>query len=90
MTPQATPPHLAVLDLLWRRGFPSVLAFADAVLPAAILWIDRPDDRGLHLVPRAFGGHLLLEMRDHHAEAPPAFWLGVGRSAVLAAGALTR
>jgi hypothetical protein len=85
----SAPPRLAALDLLWRRGFPSVLSSPDPVVPAAIVWVDAPDDPALHLLPRAFGGHLLLEMRDHHGEASPAFWLGVGRSAVLAAAALT-
>jgi hypothetical protein len=84
------PPRLAVLDAIGRCGFPAMLATPAGVMPAIIVWVDHPDDRALHLLPRALGGHLLLEMRDHHGEPTPAFWLGVGRGAVLASHALVR
>lgn len=86
----ATPPRLAVLELLRARGFPFVLAGPAGVLPTTIVWVDEPDDPVLRLLPRAFGGRLMLELRDHHGEATPAFWLGIGRGAALASLALAR
>lgn len=79
-----------MLELLWRRGFPGVLGAAAAPLPAAIVWVDDPDDAALQLLPRVFGGHLMRELRDHHGEPTPAFWLGAGRGATLASLALAR
>ncbi|HYD52201.1 MAG TPA: hypothetical protein VEA99_06230 [Gemmatimonadaceae bacterium] len=77
-----------VTGLLADRGFPAAVELDGHLLPAAVVWVDDPADRALQLLPRLFGGALLLEMRDHHGEPTPAFWIGIGRPAALAASVI--
>jgi hypothetical protein len=79
-------PRGAVAALLWECGFPATMLTPLGTMPAHVVWVDDPNDALLPLARRAFGGHLVLGMRDHHGEPSPAFWVGVGRSAALAWG----
>ena len=86
--PSDLPSRLALVERLWRRGFPAAALTPSGLRPVVVVWVDEPEDPALEPLRRAFGGRLKRDMGYHHGEISPAFWFGVGRSAALAAATL--